>query len=269
MGIREDVDQEREEATDRTWRDVNNLWIVPEVDRRRADGRIDDNFQIYRAQVILHPDRPVEVRLNDEVRGVVRAAVTGPVAAGQLMTVAELGEVSEVLLTSEDPDAAHVTMLLTSTGWALHVDFRYNATRARALVELADDYLRTARNAWRQGRPAVAMENLYAAVELTARSYLLAFNKRAKGHGSTNAEFNRFHVMGGVPKAHVELWNTVRQRRPKARYSTEFTLDPKEMSALLRTAREMVDGVREWLPKRAVVTPEDRAEFERARERNA
>lgn len=47
-----------------------DTYVLPEIGRRQVDGRLPDQFQLWRAQVVFDLDRQDEVRLNDEIRGV-------------------------------------------------------------------------------------------------------------------------------------------------------------------------------------------------------
>ena len=62
-----------EETIQNFTRNIHELWIKPELDKRRAEGRIPENFLIYRYMVKLPKDRPPIVEFNEEVRWVVKA----------------------------------------------------------------------------------------------------------------------------------------------------------------------------------------------------
>ncbi|HZP73765.1 MAG TPA: hypothetical protein VFA97_10355 [Gaiellaceae bacterium] len=46
-----------------------DLWLIPEIERRRALGAIAAEWVLERAQVIFGSEGPPVVRLNSEVRG--------------------------------------------------------------------------------------------------------------------------------------------------------------------------------------------------------
>jgi hypothetical protein len=48
------------------------LWIEPEIQRRRSESELPTNFSLFAAQVIMNFDEPVQVRLNEEVIAIVR-----------------------------------------------------------------------------------------------------------------------------------------------------------------------------------------------------
>ena len=54
------------DAGERLLKQALDLWINPEIERRRKDGRIPRGFAIKAAQVIMNVGKPLEVRLNEE-----------------------------------------------------------------------------------------------------------------------------------------------------------------------------------------------------------
>ena len=51
-----------------------DLWINPEIERRRESGTLPDDFAVHRAQVIMNLDADApEVRLNKEIKAVAEA----------------------------------------------------------------------------------------------------------------------------------------------------------------------------------------------------
>ena len=51
-----------------------DVWINPEIARRRAQGNLPEGFVLRGAQVIFNMDAaPTQVRLNEQVRGIMHA----------------------------------------------------------------------------------------------------------------------------------------------------------------------------------------------------
>ena len=70
---------------------VDELWINPEVERRREAGRLPDDFAISRAQVIMNLDADApEVRFNEEVKVLAEAEWTREVEYGEDVTEADV-----------------------------------------------------------------------------------------------------------------------------------------------------------------------------------
>jgi hypothetical protein len=121
----------------------------------------------------MREGEPLEVRLNEEVISVARMKMLTDVRAGDPVSFGDIEGVNELLLTDADPDAAHLTMAGFADGWTLAFDFRYNATTARRVMEIAGEFLATAEEAQSAGRLRPAVDSLYSAVELMATAELL------------------------------------------------------------------------------------------------
>ena len=119
-----------EQASKNAFQDILRVWIYPEIDKRLKNGRLTKDFILTKAQVLLSPDkRNSEVRLNEEVKARITATFKGKhKEPGELVFESKLGDqISDIELTdNDDPNSAHVTMLLFKGRWVFHFDFRYN-----------------------------------------------------------------------------------------------------------------------------------------------
>ena len=52
---------------------VMEIWVNPEIERRKRDGRIAENYSIDRIQVVTPPGEVPFVRFNEEVKAIITA----------------------------------------------------------------------------------------------------------------------------------------------------------------------------------------------------
>ena len=102
-----------------------------------------------------------------------------------------------------------------------------------------------------------AIENLFAAVELMAKSYLLMSPDtrllEKTRHRFVDKEFNRYGKHGNVPRDFVRLFNTLTNRRNTARFpSAPLGIGASKLDAWLKTADEMDSHLDDVRPKLAV-----------------
>ena len=115
---------------DRTIRQAFELWIEPEMNRRRQAGTIGAAFQLNMAQVVFDPTGGgPSVRLNEEVKGVLSVETARPIEKGELVKMSDIAEIRTHSLTDDDPDAGHFTIIRFKDIWFLSFDFRYNVGR--------------------------------------------------------------------------------------------------------------------------------------------
>lgn len=149
--------------------------LNPEIERRLSEGQLQAPFELVKAQLLFWVGEPLpEIRLNEEVRGTAQAVATGPLEAGQELTVADIGEVHGFILDEEDANAAHVTMLASSTGLNLMFDGRYNALVIASHVETAAEFIASANDDLRSGRLRSFAQSAFDAAELLAKAELLS-----------------------------------------------------------------------------------------------
>jgi hypothetical protein len=76
------------------FQDVLDRFVQPEVAARHIAGELLTDTAIYRLQVLIHPEGEPEVRLNEQVGGVVEAVATRTIEPGGEVTTDDFSGVS-------------------------------------------------------------------------------------------------------------------------------------------------------------------------------
>lgn len=244
-----------EQAVQRLFEWITQAFLVPEMRRRIEQGRLPDDFKLRAVQVIFGPEGGVpEVRLNEEVRGVVRRRTSREIAKDDVVFGDESIDVPEILLTDADPNAAHVTAIASGDGgWLLSYDTRYNARRAAEQGAAAREFLEAAGFSLARDNVRAFADALFSASELMAKTYLVTLTgpKKRIGHGTVAADFNVQRKAGNVNERFAQLFNRLSNLRSSARYlNADFTLDPADAAAMMATADEMFRALYDVVPKR-------------------
>ncbi|MCK6564689.1 MAG: HEPN domain-containing protein [Dehalococcoidia bacterium] len=234
-----------EEMGEAILRQAFDLWINPEIERRREAGRIERPIELRAAQIVIEPDGSgPTVRLNEEVRGIFLASSTRPIEAGEVVSESDIGEINELRLTEADGNAGHLTLLRHGDSWFVAFDFRYNGMRIKATLAAAEEFLVTAKAALEDGRLRVAIDTLFSATELCARAMLLSLPDerllRSKKHGFIASEFNKRGRWSQDVAAFTGLLNRLTELRPRARYTdADPGIGAQEVADLLTLAESL------------------------------
>jgi uncharacterized protein (UPF0332 family) len=247
-----------EEVAQRVFQNTLDIWVRPEIQRRVAEGRLPENIELTAAQVIFNVGAPDVVRLNREVlvQGVFHA-VPG-VEAGDVVGRDRVAAIESAELTREDPDAAHVTILAKRKGWYVAFDLRFNAERVERSRSTAREYLDVAGDALKRGAWTPFLDNLWAAVELLAKAWLLPVGDEAllksKKHTYVISKFNQQRKHGDVDPRFAALLSELQRMRNAARYEGSLgPLEPDLAREKLDTAEEMYRDVEARSPARTQV----------------
>lgn len=232
------------------------LWFRPELDRRAASGAVPPGFVMWGGQVVLNLDRDhPEVRINNEIRGVFQAKATRQIAVGEAVGLGDFDDILGMQLTNEDANAGHLTAFLHKSHWFLFFDFRYNATRIEEQLASADQFLAAAEFSVSRQHGVSAVDNLYDAVQIMAKSFLLMYPDHrvleSRTHGFIETRFNLEGKLKNVPAYSVRLMNRLKELRPKTRYATEPARVPEaELNQLVADAKEMRAELEARRPRR-------------------
>jgi len=240
-------------------RQAFELWINPEIERRRQTGRLRDGFALSAAQVIMDMDTDAPtVRLNEEVKAVFRARLKRAVQKGEVVWENDFDEIEDLELTDLDPNAAHLTIILRKGMWVLKFDFRYNAARIRETIETAREFLDCATFSLNKGNLRAFVENLFGAAELMAKGLLLMHPDRSiltgKSHKIIASKFNWWGKLGNTDPEYVKLLNHLSVLRRPARYlQTRLALNIEDAKVMLAVAEDMFQTLSGEAPKRISV----------------
>jgi uncharacterized protein (UPF0332 family) len=223
------------------------LWITPERNRRLENGSLSADDPLIAAQVLFHVNAPIEVRLNEQVRALSRVRATRPMEAGEEVRASDISEILSINLTPEDPNAAHVTLILHQNAWHISFNFQYNRGKSQQLIFTAREYFDASKEALEKGRLRVFVDNLYSSVELAAKARLILIpnesHLKAKSHEYVLREFNKLTKDRNVSQSHSRLLNELQRMRNPAKYSMDtFVLDLDRGAEMLFIAEEMISS---------------------------
>lgn len=234
-----------EEGKQRVLQQAFDLWITAEVQRRQSAGTIPEPFQLLAAQRLQWPDGRIEVRLNEEVRGVGYARATRAVEAGDAVFVSDLATLESFDLIDEELDCGHWTLLWTGKGWFIGFNFQNQRGRCLDLLAKAEQFRLSAVTAVGLGHAAVAVDTLFSACELVAKAELVGSRRvelAARTHGTIASELNRWRKMGNVEGAFVDLFNLLGQLRYRYRYDAQVSETMPVSAADLTLVEAMIDA---------------------------
>jgi len=209
---------------------VLNIFVIPEVQRRAAEGTVTIPVMLNKVQVLLYLDgRPSVVRLNDEVSAVAEIVYVGqrPLVNGAPIYEADVAGVNWVRPGPDiDPNCGHIFLLRIGTSYHCAFDFVYNKSHAIQIIAKAEQFLRAARTASENGDLSVAVDTLFSAAELTAKALLITnpFGSpllEKATHGGIRSKFGLWAKWGNVEADHRDTFNTLARMRDAARYTRD------------------------------------------------
>jgi len=234
------------EIGERVFQQVMELWILPEIEKRKREKRIEDNFILRQAQIIYSHDRAFpKVRLNQEVKAIAKGKINRNVEAGETIYERDIEDIEDVRLTNQDPNCAHITLVLLKGKWYVSFDFRYNRGRVKERLEAGKEFLESSRDNLEKNRLRPFFENSFACAELLTEALLIqVFNQSTlKNHEQRIEGIKAWAELGNVKEDFSDKLRKLEWLRNSARYlsTTEFKQEnPKEY---LDSLDEMYDFV--------------------------
>jgi uncharacterized protein (UPF0332 family) len=249
------------EPSDEFWENlianIFKIWVIPEVERRRATSATGD-FQFRAAQVVMELGVPPEVRLNNEVRGTV--VLDDPDQFSNPVDIEDFHLLAPHMrgfhLEMDDrPNAAHITAVHHSGGWFVDFDLRYNGERVFEQLLASREFLDSAAADLENARLRPFAASLFTAMELLATAKLLAHPigeiANTKKHTHIIQQINREGSRGNIGREVTAGLNELFRLRNPARYvNQEFQLTPDRARDLLAIAEAFFETLVNTAPTR-------------------
>ncbi len=250
---------------DRVFRQALDLWVTPEIERRRSAGLIHGDLRLNGFQVIMpsrreHAAENDFVRINEEVRIVLQVKALKDVDKGQLVRLGEVEPTGGMKLSEdEDPNAGHFTALNLGGQWQIGFDFRRDKAHVQSLLKLAREFYASAKLCIERNLLGPAVDDLHGAAELAAKAELLLFGsfayEKPKDHGVLNSRYSEWARLGNAPTAGNTALSVLSRQRAAARH-LEGRLNIKDLGGLCENVDTLITHVEEGLGETSYEQPE-------------
>ena len=224
------------------------LFVLPELKRRKEEGKLEDSFSLRMAQIIFYSDgRKPQVRINSEVKLLAYAKPKSRISKnkGDPIYSTEIQDLNNFHLTDEDdPDCGHAAIVKIGDRWIIAFDFHYNKALAKKHIETARQFYDSAAFSFKQKNYASCLDNLFSAAELASKAVLLLipdpkFRKKTT-HGGIQLRYNKFADLGNVEPKFREALNKLSGLRARARYHGDVPISEQDIQSLLEIVKEMI-----------------------------
>ena len=229
---------------------VMDIFITPEIERRRKEGSIKDGTIITKMQIVFSLDTGKnEVRLNEEVKAIAKAKANKSIQKGEIVYETDISAIENIELTDKDVNCGHITLLLFKNNWVIAFDFRYNKERVKNHIEASKEFYESAKDNLEKNRLRPFFENAFASAELSAKSILLFLPDKkileGKNHKDRLSKFKNWAELGNVKIEFSTTLTKLNSLRSSARYISSDTFKHENPPEILKTIKEMIDSAEE------------------------
>ena len=231
---------------------VMNLWVKPEIEKRKKENQLPQDFRLKAIQVIFSMGSHPLIRFNNEVKALIRIKPKRKISKGKLVYENDVQEVKELELIDDERDFGHITIIRFNKDWVLGFSFIYDTSKSKRFLELGSEYLRSAEKDYQNGLFRPMIESLSVAAEnfAKARLFLLPDKeiRKAKKHGLIRSKVNIYSKTSDiVGKEFKGIFNELQDTRDKARYNPNYSIAKNEARKMIQVLREMSVELSKWI----------------------
>lgn len=235
-----------EEIGKKVFQQVIDLWVNPEIERRRKLGKIKDGFILSKIQVVFSLERGFnKIRFNDEVKAMAEAKAKRDIKKGQIVTEENVEEIKNIKLTDDDKNCAHITLLKFRGKWIIAFDARYHQKLRKEYLEASKEFYETAIDSLEKKRLRAFYDNAFSSAELCVISILLGWLKKDiidnKKHHQRYEVFKNFTSLGNGKAVYSDTLKELNGIRKSARYLASNDYLQRDFNKISSTLKELID----------------------------
>lgn len=233
-----------EEIGQRVFQQIMDIFVNPEIERRKKDGRINNGFILRAAQVILSRDKGNSTRLNEEVKAIAKSIAAKPIKKNDLVFEEDIKNIESIQLIESDKNCAHITLLLFKNQWLIFTDFRYDKEDSKKHIDASKEFYDSATENLKNRRLRPFYENSFAAAELATKASLMLFidKKNLNNHKNRIEYLGKWAELGNIPKVFSDtLKKLATNLRYSARYLEGNDFEKEDHNKIILVIREMIE----------------------------
>ena len=241
-----------EKFKQKVFKQVIDIWINPEIERRKKLGIIDNNFILSKAQIVFSLERGFsKIRINEEVKAIIELRVNRDIKKGEIVREKDVAQIKNIKLTDGDSNCGHITILRFKDKWIVSFDANYNKKIRKDYLGAAKEFYESAIENLHKKRLRVFYDNAYSSAELCAISILLSWSSKNiinnKKHYQRIEIFEDFTNSGNAKMVYSNLLKKLKGIRKSARYisNTDFKNENHEKIKFL--LKEMIGFAKSFL----------------------
>lgn len=228
--------------------------VYPEVFKLIKEGKLEANFGLRRAHILLYSDKSRnEILLNDNVRikSLVKFKTSNKFSVGDAVHEEDIEDILGLFPNDKnDPNAAHIMLIKLVNRWYFAFDLIYDRERIRKRFETAKLFFQVSNHCFEQKLWGPLADNLFSSTELTIQSILLLHHNPKfslnQSHEDTEKLFNSYAENGNVDVSFAKNYTKLFELRKQGRYLTgvhkkEFSVEESEAKEYLETTKKTIE----------------------------
>ena len=235
-----------DEIKQRVFQQVIDLWVNPEIERRKKLGKIKEGLVLSKIQIVFSLERGHnKVRFNEEVKAIVEAKANRRIEKGERVTEDDMDEIKSIRLSDDDKNCAHITLLRFKDNWIIAFDARYHQKLRAGYLEASKEFYESAIDNLEKGRLRAFYDNAFSSAELCVVSILLGWLKKDiiddKKHHQRYSVFKNFTDLGNGKAAYSDTLKELDGIRKSARYLASNIYEQKDSYKISSTLKDMIN----------------------------
>ena len=232
-----------DEATkQKVFQQVIDIFVNPEIERRKKMSKLPSDFKLEKIQVIFPPNKKPFVRFNNEVKAIIKCKVNKSIKKGDLVYDKDIDEIESIELTAKDLNYGHSTLFYFKGNLVIAFNFIYNKKEIDEHIKASIEFYESAKENLKKKRLRPFFENAFASAELFTKTLILSLAQKEKGrqHEYRKKFLEDWANLGNVKPEFSTTLSKLSSLRSSARYISSNNHQKENFEEILATLEEMI-----------------------------
>lgn len=227
---------------EKTFQQAMNLWVNPEIEKRKQKGWLKKDFVFNKALIIFNPNNPnknVEIRLNEKTYLNAKIKVNRAINAEEIVYDKDVEKVEKIIPTRLPSNCGWFAIVLLNNRLIIAFDFRYNLDKIKGYIEGAKEFYESAKKNLKKNKLRPFYEECWAVVELLSICNFLLIGQKYDKHYKNIENMKGWAKLGNVKVEFSEILEKLHKLRGSARYMKSKAFEKEDTKKIMVTIKKM------------------------------
>ncbi len=234
-----------EEIGNRVLQQAMNIWILPEIEKRKKEGWLKENFVLKRAIIIFNPRGITRIRFNEKVDLIAEAKINRTINAGEIVYERDIEKINKIIPKNLPKDCGWLVIIFINQRVIVAFNFLYNLDKIQEFLKASKEFYESAIDNLDKNRLRPFFEECWAVAELLSACNFLSLGQEYDSHHVNIKKMKNWVDLGNVEIKFSEILQRLNRSRKIARYLHPGNLKKENPKGIIEILKEMVDFTEE------------------------
>jgi len=224
-----------------TFNQAMNLWINPEIIRRKQKGWIKKDFVLKQALIFLTPGKRPKIRFNEQAYLKGEIETNRKINPGELVYDKDVKKINKITPERLPPNNGWFAIIFLGKHFIIAFNFGYNDRKIKEHIDAAREFYNSAMKNLESKRLRPFFEECWAVAELLSVCNFLRTGFQYDKHRVNIKNMKNWADLGNIKNEFSETLENLSELRKSARYMNSKDFEKENTQKIIDALEEMFE----------------------------